>query len=88
MVMLVAERAAEGNPGPSVGADVSVGAEQQAEVVAVEQHLLRQDRRVADMLTSLVEGGLVIGRLLGDATVLPKQVLLYRDYLRLLFRPD
>lgn len=43
---------------------------------------------LADMLTSLVEGGLVIGRLLGDATVLPKQVLLYRDYLRLLFCSD
>ena len=40
---------------------------------------------LADMATSLVEGGLILGRLLQDVTVLPRQILLYRDYVRALF---
>ena len=40
---------------------------------------------LADMLSSLVEGGLVVGRLIGDPTVLPKQVMLYREFVRLIF---
>ena len=28
---------------------------------------------------TLVEGGLILGRLLHDATILPRQILLYRD---------
>jgi hypothetical protein len=33
----------------------------------------------------LVEGGLVLGRALKDVTILPRQVLLYRDYVRIIF---
>jgi AcrR family transcriptional regulator len=40
---------------------------------------------LADMAATLVEGGLVLGRLLQDMTVLPQQILLYRDFVRLLF---
>ena len=43
---------------------------------------------LADMAATLVEGGLILGRLLKDATILPRQVLLYRDLVRSLFTPD
>jgi TetR/AcrR family transcriptional regulator, transcriptional repressor for nem operon len=42
---------------------------------------------LADMATSTVEGGLIVGRALRDATILPAQVLLYRDYVRSVFEP-
>jgi AcrR family transcriptional regulator len=40
---------------------------------------------LADMAATLVEGGLILGRVLQDVRVLPKQILLYRDYVRGLF---
>ena len=43
---------------------------------------------LADMAATLVEGGLILGRLLKDATILPRQVLLYRNLVRSLFAPD
>lgn len=42
---------------------------------------------LADMATTLVEGGLILGRVLQDVTVLPRQILLYRDFVRSLFTP-
>ncbi|MGE0565064.1 MAG: TetR/AcrR family transcriptional regulator [Pseudolabrys sp.] len=40
---------------------------------------------LADMVTSLVEGGLILGRVLKDNTILPRQILLYRDFVRGIF---
>ena len=40
---------------------------------------------LADMASSTVEGGLIIGRALRDPTILPRQVMLYRDYVRTVF---
>jgi AcrR family transcriptional regulator len=40
---------------------------------------------LADMAATLVEGGLVLGRLLQDPKILPGQILLYRDFVRALF---
>jgi len=40
---------------------------------------------LADMAATLVEGGLISGRLLEDMTVLPRQILLYRDYIQAVF---
>lgn len=40
---------------------------------------------LADMISVLVEGGLILGRALKDASVLPQQVLLYRDFIRAVF---
>ncbi len=37
---------------------------------------------LADMAATLVEGALILGRLLNDVTILPRQVLLYRDLVR------
>ena len=42
---------------------------------------------LADMAASLVEGALILGRALKDATILPRQVLLYRDFVRAVFQP-
>lgn len=42
---------------------------------------------LADMATTLVEGGLILGRLLQDVTVMPRQILLYRDFVQALFAP-
>lgn len=42
---------------------------------------------LADMATTLVEGGIVLGRALRDASILPRQVMLYRDFIRLAFCP-
>lgn len=43
---------------------------------------------LADMAATLIEGGLVLGRMLQDVRILPQQVLLYRDFVRLLFTTD
>jgi len=40
---------------------------------------------LADMAATLVEGGLILGRVLKDATILPRQILLYRDFVRSIF---
>lgn len=42
---------------------------------------------LADMITTIVEGGIILSKALRDAQILPAQILLYRDYLRLLFDP-
>jgi AcrR family transcriptional regulator len=42
---------------------------------------------LADMATALVEGGLILGRVFKDSSLLPRQIALYRDYVRLLFAP-
>jgi len=39
------------------------------------------------MIATLVEGGLILGRALNDITILPRQVLLYRDFVRSVFAP-
>jgi hypothetical protein len=42
---------------------------------------------VGDMAATLVEGGLVMGRMLKDPSILPRQVPLYRDLVRFIFQP-
>lgn len=42
---------------------------------------------LADMAASNVEGGLILGRLLKDPGILPRQILLYRDLIRATFEP-
>jgi TetR/AcrR family transcriptional repressor of nem operon len=43
---------------------------------------------LADMAASSVEGGLILGRLLQDPSILPRQILLYRDLVRATFAPE
>ena len=40
---------------------------------------------LADMAATLVEGGLILGRSLNDVSVLPRQILLYRELVRTTF---
>lgn len=40
---------------------------------------------LADMLTGVIEGGIILSRALEDRSLLPKQILQYRNYIRLLF---
>ncbi len=42
---------------------------------------------LSDMAATIVEGGLILGRSLKDVTILPRQILLYRDLVRLTFQP-
>ncbi|MEM1173970.1 MAG: helix-turn-helix domain-containing protein [Pseudomonadota bacterium] len=41
--------------------------------------------QLADMLSSVIEGGIVMSRALDDKSILPNQLLRFRDYIRLLF---
>ena len=40
---------------------------------------------LADMLTSAIEGGIIMSKVLDDPSALPKQILQYRNYIRLVF---
>lgn len=42
---------------------------------------------LADMVATLVEGGIILGKVLHDKTILPRQILLYRDHVRYVFAP-
>ncbi|MGE0652461.1 MAG: hypothetical protein AB7P12_12020 [Alphaproteobacteria bacterium] len=42
---------------------------------------------LADMAATLVEGGLILGRVLKDVSILPKQIMLYRELVKFLFQP-
>lgn len=43
---------------------------------------------LADMATTLVEGGIILSRVMKEPGVLPRQILSYRDFVRLIFLPD
>ena len=40
---------------------------------------------LADMMSGLVDGGIILSRVLKDKDLLPKQVMLYRDFVRAVF---
>lgn len=41
---------------------------------------------LADMLTAVIEGGIIMSKVLDDRHILPNQLLEYRNYIRLVFR--
>jgi AcrR family transcriptional regulator len=43
---------------------------------------------LADMTNALVDGGIIMSKIFQDPSILPRQVLLYRDLIKLLFQPD
>ncbi|HEX6611114.1 MAG TPA: TetR/AcrR family transcriptional regulator [Hyphomicrobiaceae bacterium] len=43
---------------------------------------------LADMANALVDGGIIMSKIFQDSSILPRQVLLYRDLIKLLFQPD
>ncbi len=42
---------------------------------------------MADMVSGLVDGGIILGKTVRDPTILPRQVMLYREFVRLVFHP-
>ncbi len=55
-----------------------------------EQHPPREPvdtEALADMVSRIIEGGLVLGRATGDPQILPTQLMLLRHYVQLLFEP-
>lgn len=62
-----------------------------ARLVAIaERYPPRQEvdfEALADMAATLVEGGLVLGMMFKDVSILPRQILLYRDFVRSIFLP-
>ena len=40
---------------------------------------------LADMAKTLVDGGIIMSRLMRDKKILPQQIMLYRDYVRAVF---
>jgi hypothetical protein len=40
---------------------------------------------VADMLSVIADGGIILSRVVKDKQALPRQILLYRDYVRGIF---
>ena len=40
---------------------------------------------LADMLSAVMEGGILMSKVLNDRNILPNQILQYRNYIRLVF---
>jgi AcrR family transcriptional regulator len=58
--------------------------------IIAERYPLRQEvdlDALADTASTLVEGGLILGRVLRDTAILPRQILLFRDFVRMIFMP-
>lgn len=64
------------------GASVAKKIEREYQAVGKTRH-----QELADMLTSIIEGGIVVSKALASQGILVEQILQYRNYLRLLHRP-
>ena len=56
-----------------------------------EKHPPKTDqplKELADMLSSIIEGGIIMSKVLDDGDALPAQLLQYRNYIRLVFDAD
>lgn len=42
---------------------------------------------MADMVSGLVDGGIILAKVVRDPTILPRQVMLYREFVRMVFAP-
>lgn len=54
----------------------------------VEKYPMKIERpleELADMLTGVIEGGIIMSRALDDRDILPSQLLQYREFIRLVF---
>ena len=53
-----------------------------------ERYPLRIDadlNDMADMLSVIADGGIILSKAVGDKTLLPRQIMLYRDFIRTAF---
>lgn len=44
--------------------------------------------QLANMMSCVVDGGIIMSKVLNDPAILPQQVLMFRSYVRLLFKPS
>ena len=54
----------------------------------LEKYPMKIDKpleELADMLSSILEGGIIMSKVLNDRHILPNQILQYRSYIRLVF---
>lgn len=54
----------------------------------LEKYPMKNERpltELSDMLSSIIEGGIIMSKVLNDRHILPSQLLQYRNYIRLLF---
>jgi TetR/AcrR family transcriptional repressor of nem operon len=54
----------------------------------VEQYPMKIEKplaELADMLSTVIEGGIIMSKVLNDRSILPQQLLQYRNYIRLVF---
>ncbi len=42
---------------------------------------------LADMSNTLVDGGIIMSKVMQDKSILPRQIMLYRDFVRMVFSP-
>ena len=49
------------------------------------QKTTTSSEELADMLNAVIEGGIIVSRAQMDRNILPTQILMYREYLRLLY---
>ena len=42
---------------------------------------------LADMVSTIVEGGLIMAKAIGEPSILPQQLLHFRNYVKLIFQP-
>lgn len=53
-----------------------------------QQYVMKTETPIdelADMLSAIIEGGIILSRTLAEQKILPQQILLYRNHLRMLF---
>ena len=43
---------------------------------------------LADMLSVIADGGIILSKVVKDKEALPRQVMLYRDFVRMIFTVD
>ena len=53
--------------------------------IKYSQKIETSSTELADMLNSVIEGGIIVSRAQGDKNILPQQILMYRDHLRFLY---
>jgi len=51
----------------------------------LEKTVIRPQFLLTDMLSTVIEGGIIMSRTFAEQKILAQQILLYRDFLRLLY---
>jgi len=55
------------------------------ELAFLSYYFSMADNALSDMLSTIIEGGIIMSRALSEQKILVQQILLYRNYLRLIY---